>query len=385
MIAKRTFVTLDGLRGVAALAVVTSHAPAFFASISVHVPQTDITKASPVVGPFFESYLAVDFFFALSGFVLAYAYGDRIRAGMNPMRFMAIRIIRLYPLYFLALSLSFVDLALGLAHGVIAPQRLMTSSIDFLFALFFLPSPTGFVLFPLNPPAWSLFFELLANALYGGIGGRLRTPWLVVLVSIGGSVLLVAVIVGRLGFGSAGIGAMADGFEWRSIGAGAARVAFSFFAGVLVFRVRSRWQSSISLPPFLVATLLAAVLVANPPERYQAAFDLIATLIVFPSLIFLGANRAPTGMLARVFTWIGTASYPVYVLQAPVYEYALRVVGRLSGGVGELSWLWGGAFVGIIFYIAIMADKCFDRPVRAALSARFLYRGQIQTDALPPA
>src|SRR4249920_3888776 len=100
----RAFVVLDGLRGIAALAVLTRHAPDFFSSISIYVT----SPISPVpfsVGPFFESYLAVDFFFVLSGFVLAHAYGDRLELGMSAQRFMTIRIVRLYPLYLLSLLL----------------------------------------------------------------------------------------------------------------------------------------------------------------------------------------------------------------------------------------------------------------------------------------
>ena len=75
---RRSFVTLDGLRGIAALAVVTRHAPYFR-------------------NPFFESYLAVDFFFVLSGFVLAHAYGQRLRGNLSILDFVKIRIVRLYP------------------------------------------------------------------------------------------------------------------------------------------------------------------------------------------------------------------------------------------------------------------------------------------------
>jgi hypothetical protein len=98
---KREFTTLDGMRGIAALAVVTRHAPLYFESVSIFV-QSPMAKAPIAVGPFFESYLAVDFFFALSGFVLAHAYGHRLATGMSPGRFMAIRLIRLYPLYVVA-------------------------------------------------------------------------------------------------------------------------------------------------------------------------------------------------------------------------------------------------------------------------------------------
>jgi peptidoglycan/LPS O-acetylase OafA/YrhL len=102
-----TFVTLDGLRGIAALAVVTRHAPDFFQQISwVDICDRSIPNCVTLVGPFFESYLAVDFFFVLSGFVLAHAYERRVLSDMKPRQFLALRLLRLYPLYLLALVLG---------------------------------------------------------------------------------------------------------------------------------------------------------------------------------------------------------------------------------------------------------------------------------------
>jgi peptidoglycan/LPS O-acetylase OafA/YrhL len=76
------FATLDGLRGVAAIAVTSLHFR--FELGKFLLP---------------HSYLAVDFFFVLSGFVLAYAYEDRLSEGMKPIQFLRLRVIRLYPLY----------------------------------------------------------------------------------------------------------------------------------------------------------------------------------------------------------------------------------------------------------------------------------------------
>lgn len=157
---QRSFVTLDGLRGIAALAIISRHAPAYFASVSLVT--TGDAAQGPVAGvPFFESYLAVDFFFALSGFVLAHAYVRRFRDGMSTLQFMAIRLVRLYPLYLFALALSVLLDWRELAHGEINHVDFLKNVIP---ALFFLPSAplhAGARLFPLNEPAWSLFFKLL--------------------------------------------------------------------------------------------------------------------------------------------------------------------------------------------------------------------------------
>jgi peptidoglycan/LPS O-acetylase OafA/YrhL len=92
------------------------------------------------LGFLFESYLAVDFFFVLSGFVLAHAYGQRLRAEMTTLDFMKVRLVRLYPLYALALGLSAMKVLTQYLHG--HPPTLRTA-IDYAAAILFLPSPAA--------------------------------------------------------------------------------------------------------------------------------------------------------------------------------------------------------------------------------------------------
>ena len=86
---------LDGMRGVAALAVVALHLKD---SLGISAPPA--------------SYLAVDLFFMLSGFVLAQAYGARLAGPLSPWGFIRLRLIRLYPLYL-------AGLVVGAAVGLI--------------------------------------------------------------------------------------------------------------------------------------------------------------------------------------------------------------------------------------------------------------------------
>ncbi|MDE6651814.1 MAG: acyltransferase, partial [Paramuribaculum sp.] len=87
--AKPRYELLDGLRGVAALMVILYHFGEAFAT-------------SPVDQQINHGYLAVDFFFVLSGFVLGYAYDDRWKKGMTAANFMLRRVIRLQPMVLIA-------------------------------------------------------------------------------------------------------------------------------------------------------------------------------------------------------------------------------------------------------------------------------------------
>lgn len=136
------FVTLDGLRGLAAVAVVLFHTPELFGP-----------GLFPAAG-----YLAVDFFFTLSGFVLAFAYQARLDKGLPTGQFLRVRIARLYPLYLLSLLVGISGAFLQGAFRVHASGAIMLAAA--CLGLFLLPvagTPTGYI-FPYNQPAWSVFF-----------------------------------------------------------------------------------------------------------------------------------------------------------------------------------------------------------------------------------
>jgi peptidoglycan/LPS O-acetylase OafA/YrhL len=367
----RAFATLDGLRGIAALMILTRHGPAFF------------TSAARPMGPFFESYLAVDFFFMLSGFVLSHAYADKLRAGLGCGRFMIIRFIRLYPLYFLALAILVAFDFRGVMQG--DPQG---GAVNTLFALLMLPSPASSdSLFPLNPPAWSLFFELIANLLFGAIVFRLSTKGLAALVAAAGGALLIAVLCGLFGFDHSWTGAMDSGFGWQSWGAGVPRVMFGFFLGVLLHRVFVALKARPRVPALLCPLALFAVLAAHPQPQYKIAFDLAAVLVVFPLILFLGAMSAPNRPVGRIFAVLGIASYAVYVLQYPVYNLLWKVITALSAGhPGEFTLVSAVMFSLAMVVLAMLADRFYDAPVRRLLTSALVKSGRrdiAAQDAMP--
>ena len=350
----RSFQTLDGLRGVAACGVAIGHGR--------------FLAGQQPMAEFSECYLAVDFFFVLSGFILAHAYGARLSQGLSVRRFMALRLIRLYPLYGLALLCSF---GLAALQGFRSALGVPLQPVDALAALLMLPDPHWGVplyplniadlLYPLNVPAWSLLFELVANAVLALFWRRLSPAGLAALAGASALVLAVALEARWLGFGTQG-DAFNAGALWSSFGGGLVRVVFSFFTGVLVYELWRRRPPRLQVPPVVLMLMLAAMLAVVPPRAAQDAYDLAATLIMFPAMVYLGAASAPGRFGARLFAWLGGISYGVYVLQQAYYSaiQAAEKGAALSAAGTILA-------IALLLPLVTIADLAVDRPIRRVL------------------
>lgn len=341
----RHFAALDGLRGVAALAVLLLH----------------------VVDPFHLSYLplhaplAVDFFFALSGFVIAHAYEDRLRAGMPFLQFARIRMIRLYPLVV-------VGMLFGLA--VLGARALGQRDVDFIArsggalvaGLFMMPSP--FLLgpgnmsaYPLNTPMWSLFVELAINAAYALTIRHLGTRMLTLAIVVGGAMMIWLSLTP---------GALADAENWSTLYRGFGKVLFSFAAGVALSRLwRSGKLSWVRIPaPVLFIVLTAILLTPKPP--WPDFYNLVAIVLVFPVLVAAGANAELQGSARKLALFAGELSYPVYILHYP-FVRAFSGIARLLDLQGPPLYaflLLEGVVILVACYIVM---KLIDRPVRRML------------------
>ena len=149
---RRNFHTLDALRGVAAIFIVMFHYEGMFCNAYDGYAAGD-------------GYLAVDFFFALSGFVISHAYAKRLNVGLKSTTFTKIRLIRLYPLHFVGSVFGVVSLFLSLdSFGLLSSS---TPALQVSIVAQFLMLPSWPMLsssfFMLNQPTWSLFFELIIN------------------------------------------------------------------------------------------------------------------------------------------------------------------------------------------------------------------------------
>jgi peptidoglycan/LPS O-acetylase OafA/YrhL len=369
---KHAFVTLDGLRGIAAAAIVIRHSPEFF------LPLTP--KGSSTL--LFENYLAVDFFFMLSGFVLTHAYERKLLSGMTPMHFFTVRLIRLYPLYLLALA---VAVATSLYDVLKGREPLIRSVINSVFAVAFVPSPiSSFELFPLNAPAWSLFFELLANIALAMFIVHLTSRHLGYFLLTTALLLIMSVTFGLFGFDEPDNGAMAAGHFWGSFGAGVLRVSYSFFAGVVLCRIYQAKNFKFTINPIIILSILIIILSCHPSTWLRRPYDLLAVLVIFPFIIIIGASSTSGKHVSFLFSALGLASYAVYVLQVPILNILLIVCYKILGsdGVAHMPIYAGPAVVVFMFTLALACDYFYDVPIRRYLSNWLLLKRNPTADRL---
>ena len=180
---KQHYQILDGLRGIAALAVVCFH--------FMEIAYSDYSQN--FIG---HGFLAVDFFFCLSGFVIAYAYNGRI-GKIGTVEFFKLRLIRLHPLVILGSVFGLLAYLFDPFGGNPAAYSAGNLLVIFLCSVLLVPFPVMagryFNLFGLNAPAWSLFWEYMANIVYALVLYRVNRWFLVVIAVIAGGWLCIIV------------------------------------------------------------------------------------------------------------------------------------------------------------------------------------------------
>lgn len=346
----RSFHILDILRGLAAISVITLHYPQAFA---------------PFVA--IGAYLAVDLFFVMSGFVLARAYDVRLKDGMGGGAFITARLIRLYPFYLLALALGIVELAYYYRNDHLAAEIMLSG----IFNVAMLPSPPVGIpyqpLFPANFVAWTLSFELLANAVYGFGFRFLTVERLRKITSISGLVLLALVLIR---------GNLNGGAYWPDAHLAAIRVTFSFFVGVLIHRAREEGRlaalTSVKLPQAIIIVITIGALGAPIPPALRGLFDAACVLFLFPLIVAASAGRNPVPSRG-ISAFLGEISYPIYVLQIPVFTLGVMGLPKLLPGLPQLPAPWSGFVLLSALCIAswFMAARV-DIPARRRMNAAVL-------------
>lgn len=339
----RRFVVLDGLRGIAAFAVILDHVPSE-------------TLEALTQG----RYLAVDFFFILSGFVLAHAYHSRLEAGLGALQFMRLRFIRLYPMYLMGLAIGMaVVIWLRMTDG----SSLGWKHIFVIagFSLLFLPTPAHLghqdLLYPFNPPSWTLLFELVANAVYGLVA-RYLTVRILTLILVCFAIVAIITVPKEEDLGA--------GWKWSHLEIGFVRVMFGFFAGVLIYKLRDKLYFP-TVPPWGASFLLLAIICIPVPDAWRRWFDVLACILLMPTLLILAQGAVAKGWVSSVGSRLGIISYGVYILHQPIYM-ALGAFWHQIGWndvPGELNVVLVAVVSSVL---ALAAERLYEVPARRRLA-----------------
>ena len=361
---------LDGLRGVAALVVMWYHVFEGFAT-------------SPIDQGFNHGYLAVDFFFILSGFVIGYAYDDRWKKTLTTREFFKRRLIRLHPMVIMGVVLGAITYYMQGCERwdgtQVGTSMLMLAMLLNLFLIPMAPGAAADVrgnseMYPLNGPNWSLFFEYIGNILYALFIRKLSTRWLAVLVALAGAGLAGYAIGNGSGYGHLGVGWSLAGTNFPG---GMLRLMFAFSAGLLMSRV---FKPVHIRGAFWLCSLAVVVLLSMPhvggTERLwlNGLYDSVCVIVIFPLLVWLGASgKATDSGTSRVCKFCGDISYPVYVVH---YPFMYLFYAWLWGGEEKIPFAqaWPAALLVFFGSIALtyLILKVYDEPVRRWLARRFL-------------
>ena len=363
---KKHYEVLDGLRGVAALVVIVFHIFETFTGGN-HLKQ--------IIN---HGYLAVDFFFLLSGYVIGYAYDDRWRT-MTLGSFFKRRLIRLHPMIVMGMiigAVCFYFAASDLVFPNIAQTPLWKMLLVMVIGFTLIPVPLSMdirgwqEMHPLNGPAWSLFFEYIANILYALVVRKFPNWALSLLVALSGAALLHWAVTGPHGD-------MIGGWSLtpEQLRVGFTRLMYPFFAGLLLSRVVKPGKVKNA---FLWCSILVVAALAVPrlggSERLwlNGLYDALTIIFVFPLIVYLGASGKPESDLGeKVSRFLGDISYPVYIIHYPlIYIFTAWVVDN------KISMLESVPAAILLFFgsiaIAYASLRWYDVPVRKWLMKRFM-------------
>ncbi|MEP7221947.1 MAG: acyltransferase [Novosphingobium sp.] len=375
---KEHFLALDGMRGIAACVVLIYHRRGYLGhGLAEH------------------GYLAVDFFFILSGFVISHAYGGRLTdSSMSFWQFFRARAIRLGPLVMLgALMVAFVELMVVVNGGDLDtfswvrrqgnPTTLSSYLITLPLAMLALPNPWLGNPFGINEPRWSLFFEMVANLAFALVAPWLtnrRLAWVLSLLTIGLSVAVLANPVSQATHAGVVLGETGLRNVYLT---GLLRVTASFLAGVALQRLWAVQRlPKIRAPFWLLATILVAILFAPVfGDNTEAAYVLISCVIAFPIIIIIGCQCSLSPIFKWIATWSAALSFPLYILHLPMLE----CFDFLHGKDPARTHVWLLTELAVCCALALAIGRYFDRPIRSWLSSRWSGSDAEARQPAPPA
>ncbi len=342
---KQNFDYLDGLRGLAAIVVMMSHTNQYFGLWASH------------------TYLAVDVFFILSGFVIAHAYDAKIVSGaLSFAGFVKRRVFRLYPSFIFSLALACVLLAITYA---LKGQNAIAHSV-FVFAStsLFVPLALGSsaMLFAINSPYWSLFFEFIVNFVYAKFRPLLSLNNIYALIAV--SAVFVAISALNHNGLNVGFKSSVD-----HVIAGFSRAFFGIFLGLVLYLHRDRLLNRLPrINPAWPTLAVVALLMLPQAGNFNALFELALVFVAFPMLIVMASRYRETRLKPALIS-LGLLSYPLYVIHYPIAKFIKFMIERheLQTLVNALYPLPGIFIITLMITLSIMVVRFIETPGRVKL------------------
>ncbi len=389
---KPRFEILDGLRGVAAVIVLLYH----------HFDLYGL--GNPVTANINHGYLAVDFFFILSGFVIGYAYDDRWER-MSLKNFFKRRLVRLHPMIIFStlVGMTFFYFGSGDMFPLISKTHAGMLLLCGLLSVLMIPAPVSMdirgwsEINAINGNAWTLYFEYFANILYALVIRRFSKTVLAIFVALTAlltlNIALNIDIFGVLAERTTNAYTMIGGWTLNAeqMTIGFTRLLFPFFAGLLISRLN--WKITISKSGFLWCSILLAATLLMPRvggaahPLWNGIYEAACILVVFPIIVMMGAGTpavAPETFggkaSARICKFLGEISYPLYIVQYPIVYTLLGgwKTANPNATLDQTILINVMCFL-LSLFVAYASLKIYDIPVRKWLTEHWLKRKQNKT------
>lgn len=362
---KPHYALLDGLRGVAAMLVVWYHVFEGF----------QFAGNKPVIDFINHGYLAVDFFFMLSGFVIGYAYDDRWGKSLTMGGFFRRRLIRLHPMVMLGALIGTVSFLLtGMERWDGTHSTLLLTLIALVCSWLMIPALPGMQrdvrgngeMFPLNGPCWSLFFEYIGNILYALIIHRLSTRILAWLTALLCCALTWFAVTNQSGYGSIGVGWTVD---TTNLLGGTLRMLCPFTIGMLMSRVFKPIKKVRGA--FWICTIILLVLFHVPfidggtPMSLNGIFETACIICIFPIIVWIGASGTTTDNTSRrICRFLGDISFPLYIVHYPLmYAFYMWLIKTELYTFSD-TWPIAISTMACSVCIAWLSLRFYDEPIR---------------------
>jgi peptidoglycan/LPS O-acetylase OafA/YrhL len=219
----------------------------------------------------------------------------------------------------------------------------------------------AFNLFAFNAPSWSLFWEYVANIFYAFVLYKVGRR------TLGALTILAGVIICLVSYRA---GNLLGGWSKDNFLDGGARVAYSFLAGLLLYR--SNWiiKNNFGFPALAILLFLVFIM---PGSQWNWLTEVLVVLFIFPLVVSLGAGSGLSSQWKKVCRFSGNISYPLYMTHyAAIWIFGNYYTSK-KPPVEDLPYFIIPGII-IMVLIAYVVMVFYDIPVRRYLTKKWRHR-----------